>query len=88
MQSYHIVVTTPEGEKNRGKASTVDELFTLLTHKEKQKIFAEDAFKGIQKLFEDKKFKASEESYFGHINGLSINFISNGYEITTLVFNF
>ena len=30
----------------------------------------------------------SEESYFGHVNNLSINFISNGYEITTLVFYF
>lgn len=88
MPYYHIMVATSEGEENRGRASSIDELFTLLKHKEKQKIFAEDAFRGVQKLFEDKKLKVSEESYFGHVNGLSINFISNGYEITTLVFNF
>lgn len=86
--SYHIVVVTPEGEEKRGKASSIDELFSLFTNKEIQKVFTCDAFKGLQKLFEDKKLKASEESYFGHVNNLSINFISNGYEITTLVFNF
>ncbi len=88
MSTYHIVVVTPEGEETRGKASNIDELFKLLTSKEIKNVFLADAFKGLQKLFEDKKIKASEESYFGHVNNLSINFISNGYEITTLVFNF
>ncbi|MCM1557896.1 MAG: hypothetical protein NC087_10295, partial [Anaeroplasma bactoclasticum] len=75
-------------EETRGRASTIDELFTILTHKEIQKVFELDAFKGLQKVFKDKKIKASEESYFGNINGLQVNFISNGYEITTLVFYF
>ncbi len=88
MSSYHIVVVTPEGEEKRGKASSIDELFSLFTQKEIQKVFAAEAFKGLQQLFEDKKIKVSEESYFGHVNGLSINFISNGFEITTLVFYF
>lgn len=85
---YHVIVATSEGEEHRGQASSIDELFSILTHKEIQKVFAAEAFKGLQQLFEDKKIKVSEESYFGHVNGLSINFISNGYEITTLVFNF
>lgn len=88
MSTYHIVVVTPEGEETRGKASNIDELFKLLTPKEIKNVFTCDAFKGLQKLFEDKKIKCSEESYFGHVNNLSINFISNGHEITTLVFNF
>lgn len=85
---YNVVVATSEGEEHRGQAASIDELFSILTHKEIQKVFAAEAFNGLQKLFEDKQIKASEESYFGHINRLSINFISNGYEITTLVFNF
>ncbi len=88
MSSYHIVVVTPEGEETRGKASNIDELFKLLTPKEIKNVFLADAFKGIEKLFENKEIKKSEESYFGHVNNLSINFISNGYEITTLVFYF
>lgn len=88
MSSYHIVVVTPEGEETRGKASNIDELFKLLTPKEIKNVFLADAFKGIEKLFENKEIKKSEESCFGHVNNLSINFISNGYEITTLVFNF
>lgn len=88
MSYYHIMVATPDEEKSRGKASNIDELFTLLTPKEQQQVFAAEAFNRLQKIFEDKDIKVSKESYFGHVNGLSINFISDGYQITTLVFNF
>lgn len=87
MSYYHIMIATPNGEEKRGKASSIDELFTLLNNKEKKEIFAKDAFKGLQDLFKNKD-KNSQESYIEDINGLSINFISDGYQITTLVFYF
>ncbi len=88
MNSYHIFVTAPEGEEKRGKASSIDELFSLLTNKEKQKIFAKGAFSELQRLFHDNQVKKSADSFMADVSGISINFISDGYEITTLVFNF
>lgn len=87
MAYYHILVDTPMGDDKRGKASNIDELFKLLTPKEKQTIFAKDAFKDIQALFH-KEVRKSPDTYMGDVGGISIRFVSNGYEITTLVFNF
>lgn len=84
---YHILVDTPTGDDKRGKASNIDELFQLLTLKEKQAIFTKDAFKALQNIFK-KEVRQSEDSYMGYAGGLPIQFISNGYEITTLVFYF
>ncbi len=87
MNYYHIMVATLEGEEKRGKASNIDELFKLLTVKEIQTVFQKNAFKELDNLFK-KEIKKSEDSYMGYVGGLSIHFISNGYEITTLVFYF
>lgn len=84
---YHIIVDTPAGPDKRGKASNIDELFTLLTNQEKREIFKKAAFQDLQNLFRSEA-KKSEDSYMGYVGGLSIHFISNGFEITTLVFYF
>lgn len=88
MNSFHIFVDAPEAEEKRGKASTIDELFSLLNNDEKKKIFAAGAFSALQRLFHDEQVKKSEDSYMADVSGISINFISNGNEITTLVFYF
>lgn len=87
MAYYHILVDTPMGDDKRGKASNIDELFQLLTLKEKQAVFSKNAFSELQSLFK-KEVKQSEDSFMGYAGGLPIRFISNGYEITTLVFYF
>lgn len=80
---YHIFVDNGMEEK-RGKASSIDELFKLFTHTEIKKIFDYDAFNYVKDLFKTKKL--SQDSFILNVNGLSINLISNGSEITTLVF--
>ncbi len=85
--NYHIFVDAPEGVDKRGQASNIDELFKLLTVKEIKTVFQKNAFKELDNLFK-KEIKKSEDSYMGYVGGLSIHFISNGYEITTLVFYF
>ncbi len=86
--TYHIFVDNSGSEEKRGKASSIDELFKLLTNKEKQKIFAVGAFASLQKLFHDEQVKQSKDSYMGDVAGIPIHFVSNGHEITTLVFYF
>ena len=87
MAYYHILVDTPMGDDKRGKASNIDELFDLLTKKEQQTIFAKDAFKDIQAMF-SREVRTSPDTYMGDVGGIPIRFISNGHEITTLVFYF
>lgn len=91
---FHIIVESNnnqkirgENQKIRGKASSVDELFRILTKKEIQTIFRFDGFKILQRIFKAGRI-ASEDSYTTDLGGVSCDFISNGYEITTIVFNF
>ncbi len=46
-----------------------------------------DGFKVLQRLFKAGRI-TSNDSYMTDLGGISCNFISDGYEITTLVFNF
>lgn len=84
---FHIIVESNDNQEIRGKASSIDELFKLLTKKEIQTIFRFDGFKVLQRLFKAGRI-TSNDSYMTDLGGISCNFISDGYEITTLVFNF
>lgn len=83
---FHIVINTPKGEEHRGKASNRDEFIKLLTADEIKSIFDNDAYNAVEDVFKEAKKKASKDTYIASINNISISVVSNGYEITTLVF--
>lgn len=85
---FHIIVNTPAGEEKRGKASNLNELLKLLKPKEIKSIFEHDAFEEMKEVFKTAKMNIWEDSFLSDINGITVNFISNGFEITTLVFYF
>lgn len=84
---YHIIVNKKTGEEKKGKASNMGELADILTKDERTAIFEHSAWDPMEKMFKDiNKKKTCEESYLIDVNGIQVNAISNGYEITTLVF--
>ncbi len=84
---FHIIVESNNTQEKRGKANSIDELFKILTKKEIQTIFRFDGFKVLQRIFKAGRI-ASSDSFMTDLGGISCNFISNGYEVTTLVFFF
>lgn len=84
MRYYHIFVEKKGQQEKRGKAANIDELLKLLTRKEIQTIFACNAFQALSELFKTAS-AASEDSYIIRCGTLTINCISNGYEVTSLV---
>lgn len=86
---YHIFIHKASEEEARGKASNRDELIELLDSFEIKYIFDHDAWHAIKDVFKQvKKNQTTNESYFLDAKGIQVNAISNGYEITTLVFYF
>lgn len=85
---FHIFVDTSSGKEKRGKASNLDELLKLLKPQEIRSIFAHDAYIGMKQVFQQAKEALGEEDSTHDISGITVDFISNGYEITTLVFYF
>lgn len=83
---FHIVINTPKGEEHRGKASNRDEFIKLLTADEIKSIFDNDAYDDIKDIFKRLKKIPGSDTFIEDINGITVNYISNGYEITTLVF--
>lgn len=83
---FHIIISTPKGEEYRGKASNRDEFIKLLTVEEIKSIFENDAYNAVDDVFNEAKKKAFKDTYIASINNISISVVSNGYEITTLVF--
>lgn len=84
---YHIIINKNNVEEARGKASTFDELLKLLNNKEIKSIFDHEAYEDFKNIFEVAKLK-HEDSFTLDAHGITINLISNGYEITTMVFYF
>ena len=84
---YHIVVNKNNIDDARGKASTFDELLKLLNIKELKSIFDHEAYEDFKNIFEVAKLK-HEDSFTLDAHGITINLISNGYDITTMVFYF
>lgn len=85
---FHIVVNKNNEEKKLGKASNLEELLKLLDRKEIKSIFEHDAYYEMKKVFTTAKMSLCEDSFIQDIKGITVNFISNGFEITTLVFYF
>lgn len=84
---YHIIINKNNVEEARGKASTFDELLKLLNIKEIKSIFDNEAYEDFKNIFEVAKLK-HEDSFTLDAHGITINLISNGYEITTMVLYF
>lgn len=84
MRYYHVFVEKNGVQEKRGRASNIDELLKLLSRKEIQTIFACNAFHSLSELFKTAS-AASEDSYIISCGTLTINCISNGYEVTSLV---
>lgn len=84
---YHIIINKNNVEEARGKASTFDELLKLLNIKEIKSIFDHNAYESFKNIFEVAKLK-HEDSFIMNVNGITINLISNGHDITTMVFYF
>ena len=85
---YHIIVNTPFGEENRGKASNTDELYKLLQRKEIKSIYEHEAYDEMEKIFKTANNSKNQDSFIYDIKGITVNFVTNGYEVTTLVFYF
>lgn len=84
---YHIIINKNNVEEARGKASTFDELLKLLNNKEIKSIFDHEAYEDFKNIFEVAKLE-QEDSFTLDAHGITINLISNGHEITTMVFYF
>lgn len=86
---YHIIVNIKTCEEKRGKASNMGELADILTENERTAVFEHEAWDPMENMFKSiNKNKTCEESYLIDVNGIQVNAISNGYEVTTLVFYF
>ncbi len=85
---FHIIVNKNNEEKKLGKASNLDELLKLLDPKDIKTIFDHDAYENMKEVFSTAKKSLGEDSFIADVNGINVNFISNGHEITTLVFYF
>lgn len=85
---FHIIVNKNNEEKKLGKASNLDELLKLLDPKDIKIIFEHDAYKEMKEVFKTAKMNIWEDSFIQDVKGITVNYISNGFEITTLVFYF
>lgn len=84
---YHILIDTPEGEKEIGKVSNHSEFMKLLNQKQVKTIMDHNAYQGIEKLFVDIKKKKTSETYIHNVGGINISVIANQDKIIhTLVF--
>ena len=84
----HIVVNKKSIDEVRGKASNMGDLLTVLSREEIKSIFDHDAYSEIKDIFKRIKKIPGSDTFIEDINGITVNYISNGYEITTLVFYF
>ncbi len=85
---FHIIVNKNNEEKKLGKASNLDELLKLLDRKDIKSIFDHDAYQDMKEVFKTAKKSLGQDSFIADVKGINVNFISNGCEITTLVFYF
>lgn len=84
----HIIVSKNSIDEKRGKAFNMDDLLKLLKHEEIKSIFDHDAYSDIKNIFKRVQKLSGTDTFIEDINGITVNYISNGYEITTLVFYF
>ena len=85
---FHIIVNKNNEEKKLGKASNLSELLKLLDPKDIKSIFEHEAYEDMKKVFTTAKKTLGEDSFISDVKGITVNFISNGSNITTLVFYF
>ena len=85
---FHIIVNKNTIDEVRGKASNIGGLLTVLSREEIKSIFDHDAYAEIKDIFKRLKKIPGSDTFIEDINGITVNYISNGYEITTLVFYF
>ena len=84
---YHIFINRNNEERSIGRADNQTKLLELIKDSEIKVLFGHDAYRAVGDIFEYvKKNNKSEESYLLDVRGIQVNAISNGYEITTLVF--
>lgn len=83
---YNIFVLKTSGSQElRGIASNFGDLTEMLSSDEMNNIIENGAYTNIKNAFFTKQIK-SKESYICDIDGVSINAISDGFEINSLVF--
>lgn len=81
---FNIII----GEEKRGRVSNHDAFLKLLSPKEIKKIFDCNAWEETKKVFQKANDTMGEDSWIEDIGGITINYITDGISVNTLVFYF
>ena len=76
------------GEEKRGRVSNHDDFMKLLKPEETKKIFETDSWSEMEAVFKKAKETMGEDSWIEDINGIVVNYITDGISVNTLVFYF
>ena len=75
-------------DESRGRVNKHNEFLKLLKPQEIKKIFDCDAWEEIKKVFKKANDSMGEDSWIEDINGIMVNYVTDGTSVNTLVFYF
>lgn len=87
---FHIYVKYPGNDdlEDRSFVTDYNELIAVLSSKEVKCLYEMDALEELKQAININLKRKSKDTYMIHIKDISIDCITNGYRITTLVFYF
>lgn len=81
---FNIIV----GKEKRGRVSNHDDFMKLLKPEETKKIFEADSWSEMESVFKKANDTMGTDSWIEDINGIMVNYVTDGISVNTLVFYF